>query len=252
MSIHDARPIDIQATAALRAALIASPPNWEAARIAALAGADVNARLLDPRSTTALQIAVWYGHTPTVNTLLEHGADPNARSEPYAPPLAVRFGHTATAAVLLEHGANPSAKDLSGHQLLTSAVRYGHTTVAALLLEHGADPNAPDVKGKTALMHASATITNRPEGAALVRLLIRHGADPSARDASGRTPLSIFVKTPRPDLLEALDAALADPDRSHQRHRLLDQLPADQRHRWLPRSTAASASVARYHWNRHP
>ena len=82
MSTLDVRPIDIQATAALRAAFVASKPDWEAVCDAVLAGADANARLpARRRGVTALQIAVLYGFTPAVNTLLDCGADPAAGSE---------------------------------------------------------------------------------------------------------------------------------------------------------------------------
>lgn len=256
MSTLDVRPIDIQATAALRAAFVASKPDWEAVCDAVLAGADANARLpARRRGVTALQIAVLYGFTPAVNTLLDCGADPAAGSERHSSALnaAVRLGFTAIAKALLEHGADPGAKDLDGRPPLMSAVRCGHTAIAKLLLDHGADPNATDAEGQTTLMHVPDTAWSRIEGSELIDLLVRRGADPLARDALGRTTLSIFAKPRRWDLLSSLDIALADPRQSAARHRVLARLNAAQRHRWLPRSTAAaSTSVARYHWNRHP
>lgn len=140
------------------------------------------------------------GHERRVRTLLEHGADPNARSIYDKLPcyhLALLRGHAAVAELLVQHGATReplSGKDaflvacyearlddiraqiaahpeyLRHQRALTDCVRIGHYEVVKLLLALGMSPNAP----APALYSACR---NEP----VSRLLLEHGADPRVR-----------------------------------------------------------------------
>src|SRR5204862_5234985 len=54
---------------------------------------------------------------------------------------AVRLNDLGTARSLLEKGADPNAKDWSGHSVLIAAVKHGSAPLVTVLLEKGADPN---------------------------------------------------------------------------------------------------------------
>src|SRR6185369_620843 len=96
---------------------------------------------------------------------------------------------------LLNQGADVNARNHAGATLLMSAVsiesryeegRIDHSKMVRLLLSRGADVNAADKVGQTALMkaltgHASEwkVIGATPQ---IVRLLLAHGAQVNARD----------------------------------------------------------------------
>ena len=69
---------------------------------------------------------------------------------------------------LLEKGANPNARDLEGTTaLMNAASGFGGSAIVKLLLESGADPNAKDKHGNTAL--ALALRSKRPDKVKLLK-----------------------------------------------------------------------------------
>jgi len=111
----------------------------------------------DPSGLTALMWAARTGAVDAMKTLLDGGADPNARD--------VRNGWT------------PLLHAIHKHQV--EAVR--------LLLDRGADPNRSP-RTMTPLMMAASDADP-----AIVQLLLAHGADPAARGIGGSTALSEAV-----------------------------------------------------------
>jgi len=148
------------------------------------------------------------GHVRRLRWLLEHGADPDARSiydgrsclqlariraddeavallrrhgareEPLeghdAFVAAVRSGARATAEAAL--AAHPEYRDVADP--LTDAAARGDVAVVRLLLELGVDPDGEGRHGHRALHNAC----RHPE---LARLLLAHGADPRSRAYGG-------------------------------------------------------------------
>ena len=158
-----------------------------------------------------------------VRTLLDHGADPDARLErippragysqlrvehrvagvspfPGATPflLAAMAADVAVMRVLAEAGADPNlaADDGTSPLMLAAGLgRYMAETLvtearslqaAALALELGADVDAANETGSTAL-HGAAHVKSD----AMVRLLVDHGASLDPVNARGRTPLAV-------------------------------------------------------------
>jgi ankyrin repeat protein len=148
-------------------------------------GADVNARQAD--GATALHWAAHWQDTELARLLIRARADVNAANAYGVTPLslAAENGDAATAAALLEAGANPNAPLPSGETPLMTASRTGNVATLRALLDRGADVNASErQQQQTALMWA---VTAGHTDAA--RLLIERGADPRARSTRGDTPL---------------------------------------------------------------
>lgn len=82
---------------------------------------------------------------------------------------------------LLEAGADPNARDAGGNTPLHHSLWTRDSTVVSLLAEAGADVNARNGLGQTPLHIARATYS-----AATVRKLLELGADPQARDNAAR------------------------------------------------------------------
>ena len=131
--------------------------NAEVASLLIIAGADVNAKVYDPRPEITI--------TPII--------------------LAARSGDTATVEVLIRAGADVNARTSSLYGMhetpLMHASRYGDAEMVDRLIEAGADVNARNDYGWTPLMFASTRIgedeNGSPVSLSIVETLIRHGAD---------------------------------------------------------------------------
>jgi ankyrin repeat protein len=135
-------------------------------------GADIDA--LNTDKTSALMQVVDQQDTEGVQTLLEHGANPNGHDRvlqrrPLV--LAAQRGCTAIVKLLLHHGARHEAFDSFGWSALYCAVSENHLETARVLLSYGADANKGS-DGSTPLR--SAVAANQIE---MVELLTEHGAD---------------------------------------------------------------------------
>ena len=161
-----------------------------------------------------LEYAAQFGSVDEVQTLLDAGADVNARivggmydgwtilivTAKYRKPDTVR--------VLLEAGADvnaqiPSDREQAGLTALIVAVGRGYFEVVQVLLDAGADVNAKDFEGWTALMHA-AWFGARDEYVQTARILLDAGADVNARDSYGNTALMLAEKNGHTAIVDLL------------------------------------------------
>lgn len=116
--------------------------------------------------------------------------------------LAAYFGHTAPATTLLQHGADVQAKSTNALQNMPihSAVSNDHLAMVGLLLQHGADPNVRQQDGWTPL-HGAAHNGNL----AMAQLLTDHGANPRAKKDDGQTPRDTALEAGHAEVAEALE-----------------------------------------------
>jgi ankyrin repeat protein len=147
-------------------------------------------------SATPLADASGRGDVKLVRTLIQHGADVNARAVDGASPLhqAVSGDHLEVADLLLKAGASVAAADRYGVTPLSLAALNGNASIIRRLLDAGADPNAIDPAGETALMTAARTGVP-----AALRVLLEAGAHVDARDTQfQQTALMFAVRENQP------------------------------------------------------
>jgi ankyrin repeat protein len=181
------------ATASGQSLLEAAEAGNHDAALAALTGADVNAR--GPDGTTALIWAAYNNDAELVERLLAAGADANAKNEFGSSAIgeAAIGGYADVIAALLEGGADANLPNPEGETPLMAVARTGHVEAATLLLDAGADVNAIELWGQqSALMWAAAQ--KQP---AMIKLLISRGADVDARGVVRNWERKV-IKEPRP------------------------------------------------------
>jgi ankyrin repeat protein len=143
----------------------------------------------------SLILAVWESNLERVKSLLDQGADVNARDEKgrnilmialLSPDPLFPLGFSDFIETLVAAGADCKATDNEGKSVIHYACHLGvHPT---LFLEHGGDINARDQEGRTPLMHAAASLGIIPILLPfVVQGLLEKGADPFAEDNRGRT-----------------------------------------------------------------
>ncbi|NXO03237.1 ASB18 protein, partial [Rhinopomastus cyanomelas] len=152
--------------------------------------ADAN---LAPGGRGPLHEACLGGHTNCVELLLEHGADPDLRSDEGLAPLHLCTSQDSLgcAKLLLRHGAtaNLPSED-AGETALHVAARHCLCDHARLYLRHGAGVDARSAREETALGVLCGRAPGPGDGCLqLCRLLTAHGADINARDEAQRSPL---------------------------------------------------------------
>jgi ankyrin len=122
-----------------------------------------------------------------IQVLLDHGADPNARTKE-VPPVRPDF---------LRITASLSWVDFTGQTPFIAAALAGDVTVMKLLLKHGADPNVTTFAGTTALMAAAGVNwvfdqtydEGQPALLEAVKLCVELGLDVNAVNSMGLTAM---------------------------------------------------------------
>ncbi|WP_339613613.1 ankyrin repeat domain-containing protein [uncultured Rubinisphaera sp.] len=135
----------------------------------------------------ALHMAIKMNYPKAVKLLLDAGCDIEIKNKSEyfgwkggTPLLCVAsWGHNEIAETLIEAGANVNAKSEKQVTPLHEAVRLDNLKIARLLLENGADIQAKDYEGKTPLQQASET-----DNAEEVEKLFSEFADLKSESAS--------------------------------------------------------------------
>lgn len=170
-------------------------------------GADVNARDTDKK--TALMRAAERGYAEVAKILLSKRAEVNAKDDDRKTALmrAAEGGHAETVQELLGKGADIKARTYYEQDALMYAVDNGHADVVRALLEKGASKDTKDNFGKTVLMTAAGN-----GNAEVVRLLLEKGASVNMKNFYGKTALIFAAEDGHTGVVRILLAKGAQPD----------------------------------------
>eukprot|EP00045_Choanoeca_perplexa_P010543 m.107377 g.107377 ORF g.107377 m.107377 type:complete len:489 (+) comp15314_c0_seq4:2538-4004(+) len=145
-----------------------------------------------------------------VDTLLNWGADPDARDDEGNLPihLAALQGRLDICKRLLASRENGlDARNAEGYTPLYFAVKNGHLELVTVFLKRGANPTCPtNLRRCTPAHYASHN-----NDVAMLQLLTRHGADLTVRNMRGNTPHGVAEEEDcrdAADFLSGLEAAL--------------------------------------------
>ena len=174
-------PVDPKVTALIAAVRAGNRPEIE--RQIAISPDLVKGQ--DEGGSTALHHAAGYGPLANVESLINKGADVNAKNLRGSTPLHWAIHDEAKVRLLLSKGAGINAKQAQGRTPLFLATMLGDgVATMRLLFARGADPNLASANGQTPLMMAAAR--GNVEG---MRFLIEKGAEANAKDGAGETAL---------------------------------------------------------------
>ena len=168
-------------------------------------GADPNAR--DGNGRTPLHVAVFASHDEAVRELIKGGADPRAfDNQRYdAITIAAVANDVDMLKLAIEHGGNPRAVT-SPYQgtALIAAAHLGHVAVVGTLIAAGAPLDHVNNLGWTALLEAVILGDGGPDHVEVVRLLVRAEARVDLADRKGETPLGHARKRGYRDIIRIL------------------------------------------------
>lgn len=153
-------------------------------------GIEIN---LKNRWGTALTIAAKTGHVAVVETLLDHGANPDIREDTgpgggTALNRAIDDGYIYVVRVLLERGADAKGLDTYNRTIVHSAAVNGQDDILRIIFERraGVDINAQGTNGRTAL-HDAAYFNF----CSTIQILFESGGRTDIRDEGGQSPLGL-------------------------------------------------------------
>jgi len=112
---------------------------------------------------------------------------------------SARLGRIDEVKTLLDKGANINARDAKGQTALMWGIN--NIDILRLLIEKGVDINAYDKDGRTALTQAVFSYSGSLN---IIRLLIEKGADMNVRDENGNAALMYAVSAPHVDVVRLL------------------------------------------------
>ena len=166
-------------------------------------GADINAR--DINGSTLLHFASRYAVQEIVEFLLKSNPiSVNANNNTQATPLmfaCMDGGRLDNMKTLIQYGADINARDINGETLLHLACRYAEQEIVEFLLKSNQiSVNATNNTQATPLMFACFN------GGRLdnMKTLIQYGADISARDINGETLLHLASRYAEQKIIEFL------------------------------------------------
>ena len=153
---------------------------------------------IESGATTPLHNAAENDEAKVVASLLDRGADIEARNEKGSTPLhvAAEYNESEVVALLLDRGANIESHTKRGVTPLHLAAAHNKPEVVALFLDRGANIEARPESGRTPLHFAARY--NKPE---VVELLLDRGANIAARNEKGTTPLHFAARYNKPEVV---------------------------------------------------
>ena len=142
------------------------------------------------RCMAPLVAALSKRHFHIAELLHKEGAFPDVRGQTGWTMLHFQSTEIDVFRWLLDHGADPNARTLGGSSWtpLHKTIRYtDNVEVIQALLENNADTNLQCAEGRTPLHEA--LLGTSPEKVDIARRLLKHGANPNIHDRKQSTPL---------------------------------------------------------------
>lgn len=187
---------DANGVTALAAA--ASNGNTDIARQLIAKGVDLKAERPVPQ--LPLMLAIRAHRSDLAVLLLDSGAHAYVQDDQWAPLMLASFlGDTRTVEALLRHKPDVNAKNDRGMTALLFAASGGHAPIARALLDNGAAIDAQDGGGHTALMLAANN-----GHADVVKLLLHRHADSKKANRAGATAASLAAGNGEQEILSLL------------------------------------------------
>ena len=167
-------------------------------------------RMKDKEGATPLHDAAWADASETVEVLLDHEADVNAKDANRYTPLhwAAEANAHQAAEVLLDHGADVNAKDANGQTPLHWAAWANAHQTAKVLLDYGAKPNARSATRQTPLHDAAEANAHQT-----AKVLLDYGAYVHARSKRRQTPLHVAIRANARQTAKVLRSHMARQNR---------------------------------------
>ena len=167
-------------------------------RISYLIARHIDLELKNQQGRTVLMEAAIRSEANLCETLLRHGADPNA-TDPQGRTSLILATDYNTIKVLLENGATVDATNESGTTKLMTAAQEWRADICRSLLDHGANANlqatSKELKGRTPLhmcLHTKGVEDNSRVFDAMIpviKTLISKMDEPDIQDGQGNTAL---------------------------------------------------------------
>lgn len=232
--------------------LTATHPNSQSdgTSIAALIEAGVHPIPFEGHGNLSLLIAAAaFTGAPGLETLLEHGGDPNERSGTPGHPTVLMLAAASEqdaaekVRILLNAGADIHAESERGESALLYAARAGNMDAVILLVEAGANVNIIEpergsapvrggsfivrIPGATPLIYVAnrgmdPLMMSKQKGGSATRALLRAGADANVRVQSGETAFSLALQARHGEVLSVLIEAEGLPADVRTRQELVE------------------------------
>jgi ankyrin repeat protein len=156
----------------------------------------------NPELNKALQDAVTAADIDKIRSIIDSGADVNAKANNGASllHLALIGGHEAVAALLISKGADTHVKMSDGTTTLHFAVLRNCKEIAKFLLDDGVDANAMSTNLGTPL-HIAVSTGN----VEIAEILLAKGADINIKNRRGMTPLTLAKNKNDNTMIELLE-----------------------------------------------
>mgnify|MGYP003645879145 CR=1 FL=1 len=172
---------------------------------------------LMPGTKQPLSLACQFNRNMCANALLAHGAS-QASPGPDTPCMliqSVRRGHIAVTETLLRHGADPNAS-FEGITAMGLAIVQQNVPIVTLLIVFGVDINGltvenPSTGVRVTPLHRAISV----QSFRILDLLLSHGADTSILAGDGSAPMHRAVRSSRASLVGTLLQHRADPNIRH-------------------------------------
>ena len=153
---------------------------------------------------TALHVAAERGNVQRIHSLLQQGADLEARDLDGYSPLMIAVSVEQPEAVnrLLEAGADVTTQNANGDTPLHIAARNSNPDLTARLLEADSNPRLRNAEGQTplhCLTDGLSPIGTSSAPIETIELLVHSEADINAQDKDGNTPLHLLARGRSPE-----------------------------------------------------